>query len=149
MRWAESSSQTRARRSIGQGFGLTPPERRAVDRHAMQRSMAYFVARGFEVFDVSADHPFDLLCRRDNEEVHAEVKGTTGAGVSVLLTHNEVAHARLHKEQMALVIVSQIQLDCSGDEPTASSGRIRVLLPWHVDSGTLKPTQYQYRPSEL
>lgn len=120
----------------GQGRGLSTPERRAVEHHAMARARDHFEMRWDSVTDVSGSESYDLLCRRGNAELRVEVKGTTGGGDSVLLTRNEVQHARQHYPHVALFIVHGIQLTGRGTEaPSASGGHVRLFNPWDLDDG--------------
>lgn len=134
----------------GQGRGLTGPERKAVERHAMALATAHYRKKGYEVQDVGATESFDLRCRRRRsefytEELRVEVKGTTGDGASVLLTFNEVKHAKSRQTRVALFVVSRIQLVGRGTAtPQATGGEERVLDPWDVQHGTLKVETYRY-----
>lgn len=128
----------------GQGRGLTAPERRAVELHAMAIARAHFGS--WDIRDVSGSESYDLLCLRGAEELRVEVKGTTGDGGSVLLTRNEVDHARDRYPHVALVVVSGIDLAGRGTgAPTASGGALRVFLPWDVDAagGQLRAETYK------
>jgi len=135
------------RPSRGQGFSLNPAARRAVELHAQAMAEDYFLGLGYEVDDVSPDHPYDLHCTDAVEELHVEVKGTTGEGGSVFLTRNEVEHARQNRERMVLVIVHHIELDSRETTPVAFGGDMRVIRPWDVDQGSLSPVQYQHSPA--
>lgn len=131
--------------NLGQGYGLTPAERKVVERHAQKLAEDHFIRDGFEVCDVSKSKPFDLHCTRLREALRVEVKGTTGAGESVFLTRNEVEHARQFSTEMVLFIVSHINLDRSGDTPIANGGDIAIYRPWDVNQGELVAIQYEYR----
>ena len=54
--------------------GTDPARRRAVEEHAMDVAMSCYRDAGWKVDDVSATESFDLLCTRDGEELHVEVK---------------------------------------------------------------------------
>lgn len=120
----------------------------AVDRRAMAVATEHYVAQGWSVEDVSVLHPYDLECRRDTEEVHVEVKGTTMLRHEQIdLTANEVAQCRSYPN-MELALVSGIKLDRSErTRPTASAGTLRVLAPWTIDLGDrrLAATRYVFR----
>lgn len=136
-------------RRSGQGFRVTKAEQRAVEQHAVAMVVAHYVAGGWDVRDVGATESFDLDCRRGEERLWVEVKGTTSLGEAVILTRNEVA---LHRERYpynALAVVSLIELDRSGDAPTASGGRLTILSPWQIDEDALAPLAYTYAPDAL
>ena len=127
----------------GQGFLLDPRIRRAIELHAMTRARAYFEERRATVRDVSANSPYDLQCLLDGREIHVEVKGTTGAGLTVLLTANEVAHARSTSPNAVLYILAEVIVDGREAQVIASGGREIVIDPWDVDSATLTPTTFR------
>lgn len=100
---------------------------------------------GWDVEDVSASMPFDLLCQELGSELHVEVKGTTANRPQVVLTANEVLHARAEHPRTALVWVSGIVLHRTGeDAPVASGGSIRVIEPWRLDDGTMEALSFAY-----
>lgn len=65
---------------------------------------------------------------------------------NVILTRNEVAHAREQGPRMALAIVSGIRLEKRESDVLANGGNLRVIRPWAIDEGTLDATQFEYRP---
>ena len=84
----------RPRPRAGQGRSMDPAVRRVIEQYAMHRAIAYFSSRWARVQDVSSRACFDLLCTDGSREMRVEVKGTTSAGVTVLMTKNEVNNAR-------------------------------------------------------
>lgn len=75
----------------------------------MERAATYYTDLGWDVKDVSARQPYDLLCgRAGHEDLRVEVKGTTSSGTEVPLTRNEVANARAEFPNIALVVVADI-----------------------------------------
>jgi hypothetical protein len=126
----------------GQGFQPDAKCRRIIERHAQRLAEEHFEAEGYVVADVSSTHPYDLLCRRGSELLHVEAKGTTGDGTSIILTRNEVEHARQNNGQAALIVVSGIRVSITSGEWTAEGGTIKVYLPWDVDAGVLTPIAY-------
>lgn len=131
-------------RSEGQGYESFTESRKAIEDHAMQKASTYYERRGWRVTDVSARRSYDLLCKRGNEVLHVEVKGTTSRGEKVLLTRNEVEHAEGTFPHVALFIVAGIRV--TGTPPRASGGRSRNIEPWNVSSGELKPLAFEYQP---
>jgi hypothetical protein len=112
----------------------------------MERAIGYFTARGWRVEDVSATSSYDLHCtREDGEELRVEVKGTTGDGSQVLLTPNEVEHAREQFPHVALFVVAAVEVSAaSGSDPVATGGAEQVWLPWAIDEGRLIPVGFAY-----
>jgi hypothetical protein len=132
----------------GQGFKNSAEARRAIERHAMERAIAYYRTQGWQVEDVSATNSYDLRCTQaDGRELRVEVKGTTGDGSQVLLTSGEVRHARAHMPDVALFILAGIKL---GDDPEiaalASGGQGMVYEPWVLNDDDLSALAYMYHP---
>lgn len=137
----ESPSRTEA----AQTWMDDPVARQAIEQHAMAEASGYYVADGWHVVDVSTRQPFDLLCRRNGHELHVEVKGTTTEGRQILLTPNEVAHARTHYPNVALVVVAQIDVSPGSDGmPVARGGTTKVYEPWAIDAGGLTALSYTW-----
>ncbi len=134
------------RRSGGQGFRVSAEGRRALEEHAMALATTYYRERGWQVENVSAHAAYDLRCTRLDEALHVEVKGTQSDGRQILLTRNEVSHARAAFPSVALVIVARIELD-RDDAGTiaARGGTVRVLDPWALDETGLSALAYEYR----
>ena len=71
----------------GQGFSSSSKTRKAIELASMDKAQEHYRSLGWNVEDVSSNHPYDLRCTMPAEsELHVEVKGTTGDGSSVLLT---------------------------------------------------------------
>lgn len=131
-----------AGRRWGQGFVPSADNRQAVERYAMERAIHHFRALGWTVEEVASRESYDLCCRRAGQpELHAQVKGTTGDGADVLLTPNELAHAREQYPHVALVVVSGIRLT---DGATGSHAGLRSIQPWQIDGDALTPLGFRY-----
>jgi hypothetical protein len=106
-------------------------------------------AEGWNVEDVSRDRSYDFDCERDGVNLRVEVKGTRGSSDEILVTANEVRHAREHGG-VALAIVSGIKVRRDGQgKPVADGGTLMWIRPWSIDQGTLVPLAYSWRvPSE-
>lgn len=95
--------------------------------------------------DVGSTESYDLDCERDVEHLHVEVKGTTTMGERIILTPNEVAHAHAWHPNVALFLVSEIEVIGSDvDRPVPSGGKARVWPEWTPDTERLKPIGYFY-----
>lgn len=130
-------------RGGGQGRGLDGPCRRAVELHAMKMATEHFASEGWQVSDVSLVESYDLRCTRGRKVLHVEVKGTIGAGDSVLLTPNEVALLRVKHPATALYVLHSIALDRSGKTPIAAGGIGVVRRPFDIAACELKPLGYE------
>jgi hypothetical protein len=147
---AQAAGKT-ARRGRGQGFQVDQVVKVAVESCAM-RAATEFYGEDWDVEDVHGNQSYDLICRRGGEVKHVEVKGTTADGTEVILTPNEVRHAREHPDA-ALFILSNIIVERSQDGTvTAAGGEKHVYDPWPIDDGTLVPLGFRYlvpRPAQL
>ncbi|MHA7263495.1 MrcB family domain-containing protein [Arthrobacter sp. TMN-37] len=128
-----------------QGFGLTKPEQRAVERRAVDVVTAHYKAQGWKVQDVGDRESYDLRCVREGRQLFVEVKGTTSRGESVLLTKNEVELHRSEYPLNALAVVHSIVLDPRGENPIAHDGELDVTSPWRLEDTDLTPIAYTYR----
>jgi hypothetical protein len=140
----DATKRASGRRPSGQGLRASAAERQAIEARAVEVATVELAKSKWHVENVGLYRSYDLHCTRLREEKRVEVKGTTGDGSSVLLTPNEVAHARTHN--VALMVVSGIVLETNDDGTiTGTGGDLRVVDPWVIDDdGELKPTGYGY-----
>lgn len=142
----EAVTRAAGRPSRGQGFRQSQPEREAIDKWAMQQAEKFLRRKEWSVKDVSRTCSYDLRCKRGRGRLHVEVKGTTSDGRAVVLTPNEVRHARDVFPDVALLVVHGIRLGKGrAGEPVASGGTVDLTMPWEIDAhGTLTATGYSY-----
>jgi hypothetical protein len=132
------------RPSRGQGFQPDQVVKVAVKERAM-KAASEFYGEDWDVEDVHGNQSYDLVCRRDGKVKHVEVKGTTTGGTEVILTPNEVRHAREY-QGTALFILSNIVVERSEDGIViARGGDTRVYDPWSMDDGMLLPLGFRYQ----
>lgn len=117
--------------------------KRAVELRAMHVAMEHLRKSWPEVADVSANESYDVRCRSNDSELHVEVKGTTSTGASVVVTRNEVEHARAFFPSIALLVVSDISLRRKGEAVEATGGVLKSYDPWVVDAYELRPLSFQ------
>lgn len=127
----------------GQGRGLSAAERKVVEDYAMGRAKAYFRERQVAFHDVRQHQSYDLHCDHPDRAVSVAVKGTTGAGESILLTFNEVELARRQYPNTILFVTSGIMLDRTRSPPVASGGSDQVFDPWQPSPDSLQPLTYE------
>ncbi|PAX06673.1 MrcB family domain-containing protein [Sphingomonas lenta] len=127
--------------SKGQGFGLSAPERKAVEAHAMSLAAAWLAANGFTAIrDVHAAYSCDYLATRNGVEHHVEVKGTTSPYGKVILTANEVElHRRTHPTNLLIVVHG---IDLIDARTKATGGEVTVLDPLVIENCTLTPLSF-------
>ena len=131
-------------RGRSQGFGLTAPERKAVEMRAMHLASSYLKAEGYRIKDVSAKESCDYLAFKNRVKTYVEVKGTTGLGATVNLTKNEVALHQARYPNTMLLIVSRIDLDKVPDPPIATGSILKTVHPWRISTERLTALSYQY-----
>ena len=145
---AEGASRVlsgRAQTRAGQGFGLTTEQNQAVESRAMEAAREFFEGEGFELTDCSGTQPYDYVGVREAEKLYIEVKGTTTEGQQVVLTRNEVEHARRHQGRVALFVLSGIELVGPTDvNVNGSGGTPTVFWLWEINTGELTPISYTY-----
>lgn len=133
-----------ARPKGGQGFQLDQQVKVAVEVHAMNAATEFFL-EGWEVDDVHGTESYDLICRRSGEVKHVEVKGTTTDGTEVILTPNEVRHARGYPNT-ALFVLSNIIVERANDDTvTVTGGEQHLRDPWQIDDEALAPIGFRYQ----
>lgn len=138
-----STAKTVTRRPGSGGRQQRTDVRRAIERHAVEWTMAHFEARGYDVLDVGATESYDVLALRDGEEVHVEVKGSSSDAFAVELTDNEVAH-RIDNVLRALVVVDHIDWFEADGAVLTKGGRPRVWFRWEISADALVSTRYRY-----
>ncbi|MFD6639850.1 protein NO VEIN domain-containing protein [Micromonospora chalcea] len=143
---AEAESASGGDRS-GRSGHLTDQElKKAIERHAVQMVMHHYqVVERYDVRDVGDRESYDIRATRGTEELHIEVKGSSGVADKVDLTSNEVDHA--HGANTHLVIVDQIRWRRLPDGTIETSGgRARRWTAWTAAEEHLTPSRYWYRP---
>ena len=131
--------------SSGQGFGLTAAEKKVVELHAVKLAIEHLTMLGYtEIEDVGDKESFDLRALSSEKQINVEVKGSTGAASSVILTKNEVSFQKDAYPLNGLFVVSNIELT-RGEKISAQGGDIQFISPWLIDESSLKAISYQYQ----
>jgi hypothetical protein len=131
--------------SSGQGFELTSHEKKVVEMYAVKLAIEHLSELGYtHIQDVGDRESFDLLAVSAEKQLCVEVKGSTGAASSVILTKNEVSFQLDAFPLNGLFVVSDIQL-VRGETLTARGGDIQFISPWLIDENRLKAISYEYR----
>ena len=129
----------------GQGYVHDPVFRKKIEMYAMQKATSYYKKHGWKVIDTSANHPYDLLCTKDSQNKYIEVKGTTKSGTKVIVTYNEVEHAKSNAGKCTLFILHNITVtkDSNGGY-LATDGEENIIDPWIPLDDLLTPISYRY-----
>lgn len=124
------------------GFEPNKKIRDAIEGYAVRHATRYLRKRKYKV--TPRGRPYDLLCTKDGEELHVEVKGTRGKGDKIVLTAKEVHHA-LHHTPTALYVVHDVAVTNDAERGIKVKGGVRdYRRPWNIRAGHLKPIQYMY-----
>jgi hypothetical protein len=127
----------------GQGYQLDQKVKVAVEAHAMNIATEYF-AVAWEVEDVHGSQSYDLVCTKGGREKRIEVKGTTTDGSEILLTPNEVKHARTYRD-VALFVLADVVVEREPDGSVVAGGGTPIVHdPWDISAGKLKPVGYRF-----
>lgn len=108
--WIDSGSQ---------GYEQDPEMRSAVELCRIYRDSSLRITR---LSSEKVWKPFDLLCKKEGESIHVEVKGSRSKLDTVILTINEVSDAENAAWQSDLFVVDQIVVERIGQDLVASGG---------------------------
>ena len=91
-----STSKPQKNRKSSQGFIKDSKKKVLIELHAMKVAYEHYSDNGYEIEDCSGlrNLGYDYRCKKGNELIEVEVKGTTTHGNSVILTRNEVDNAK-------------------------------------------------------
>ncbi|MEV4764690.1 DUF3883 domain-containing protein [Micromonospora chokoriensis] len=142
----EVTSPGRDGRSGGSGYMTDQVLKVALEQHAVLIAMDHYRdVEGYDVENVGNRRSYDIRAIRGTEELHIEVKGSSGLADKVELTSNEVDHA--HGTDTHLVIVDEIRWRKLPDGTVETSGgRARRWTAWTPAEEHLTPARYWYRP---
>lgn len=130
----------------GQGFQWDVRFRQEIERHSMRVVERQLKKRYAIVKDVSKELSFDFLCTSGNgKQRKVEVKGTTTAGDSVLVSRREYDLAR--REHVDLYVVRGINIDVDAGVALATGGEISVFADWGNGEINAKPVGYDIKLS--
>lgn len=126
------------------GYQSDTERKMATERHAVDWTIDYLEVDGWQVADVGATRPFDLLALKDGRELHVEVKGSTGRAATVEMTAGEVDEADSHPDSL-FVVVDEIGWSKGNDGTVRTTGgRPRLWWATALDEDRLQATRYRY-----
>lgn len=134
------------RASANQGYISDSRVRRAIERRAVELAMAWYEEH-FETVTYTGDNePYDLEVTNGEEIRRVEIKGTTGRGEAVELTHREVAHDQAFTP-VDLFLVHGIQYERLADGNARGFGGTPCLwADWTPTPESLEPIRFRHRP---
>jgi hypothetical protein len=98
------------RRVRGHPQRISAAQKRAIEMHAVTVATSHYESQDWNVEYVGDRRSYDLLCKRNGEVLHVEVKGMQSDGYRVVLTRNEEIHARQQYPYLSLFVVHGIKL---------------------------------------
>lgn len=125
----------------GQGLQMDAEVRKVIENAAQERLMAYYRDRGWTVTDTRQNRPYDAVAVRDRETIYLEAKGTQSMGETVIVTRNEVEHARQNPGLCIMGVWSGMRLLDGVVDPGAGDFR---LLPFDPDERQLRPRDFDW-----
>lgn len=130
----------------GQGLQMDAEARRAIENAAQDRLMRHYRDLGWTVTDTRQNRPYDAVAVRGTERIYLEAKGTQSRGDSVIVTRNEVDHARLYPGLCMMGVWSRIRITDGVVDPDTGTFRI---LPFNPDDRQLSPRDFDWKlPSD-
>ncbi len=127
--------------AAGQGLQMDAEVRKAVEDAAQDRLMNDYRDLGWTVTDTRHNSPYDAVADKGTERIYLEAKGTQSRGDSVIVTRNEVNHARKHPGAWFIGIWSDRRMmDGVVDR---GSGKFRVL-PFSPDDQDLRTRDFDW-----
>lgn len=107
-----SSQEIRERlKEQAAGFQSNPAIRRAIEEYAMERALNALKDLDYGNFNrTSAYKEYDYTCDKGGKVFFVEVKGTQTKGKTVILTKNEVEHARSSSTTSIIIIVHSVTI---------------------------------------
>lgn len=132
----------------GQGLQMDAETRRAIEDAAQDRLMRYYRKDGWTVTDTRQNRPYDAVADRGGERIYLEAKGTQSKGDSVVVTRNEVDHARQHPGLCMMGVWSGMRFGPDGTVDL-EAGTFRIL-PFGPDTKDLRPRDFDWTlPGDL
>jgi hypothetical protein len=92
----------------------------------------------------SAYKEYDYTCDKGGKDFCVEVKGTQTKGKTVILTKNEVEHARSNSTTSIIIIVHSVRVSLKKKEIQVIGGTILVKEQWQFQPEHLSPIQYAW-----
>lgn len=126
-----------------QGYVEDSAVRKAIEVHAVETAIAHYMTLGAVGIE-ELGKPYDLKVTFSDRETHVEVKGSLRTLTSVILTRNEVQHAR-DTPGAALIVVDQIRMTItSGGDINTAGGRLRSWSNWVPSDESLVAKTYDH-----
>jgi hypothetical protein len=137
-------SKGKAPKGRGSGYIADSAVRSAIEWRAVNLAIAEYEAHGYEVDYTGSSKPYDLVVTKGRDVRRVEVKGSSGAAITVELTTGEVDNSR-GSIATDLYVVDGIQWTRAADGVVhASGGQARRWKDWTTEDSSLTATRYRY-----
>jgi hypothetical protein len=127
--------------AVGQGLQMDPEVRKAIEDAAQDRLMNHYRDLGWTVTDTRQNRPYDAVADNGTERIYLEAKGTQSQGDSVIVTPNEVQHARRHPGACVMGVWSGMSVVDGVVDRKAGDFRI---LPFRPEDQDLRPRDFDW-----
>lgn len=118
--------------------------RSAIEWRAVDLAMKAYDAEGYAFTYTGASKPYDLAVEKGADKRRVEVKGSSGAAMTVELTHGEVDNSR-EATPTDLFVVDGIQWWREADGSVqADGGDVRWWRDWTAKDASLKAVRFRY-----
>jgi hypothetical protein len=129
-------------------------ERRiAIEQAGMKAARDWLHEQGFkdeQIKDTHASESWDFEAEANGKTIYVEAKGIGGTwltGSKVIVTRNEVEHARKNPDSCVLIIAAECSFTRDKDGRLhAKADKAKCFNPWRPDDGRLDPTYYEHWP---
>ena len=119
--------------------------RKAVEEYAMKIAKDALEDLHYVNFNrTSAYKEYDYTCDKGGKAFFVEVKGTQTKGKTVILTKNEVEHARSNSANSIIVIVHTVDVSVKKTNIHVSGGTTVIKEQWQLQPEHLSPIQYAW-----
>ena len=142
-----STSKPQKNRKSSQGFIKDSKKKVLIELHAMKVAYEHYSDNGYEIEDCSGlrNLGYDYRCKKGNELIEVEVKGTTTHGNSVILTRNEVDNAKTTQNRADLFIVHSMDILVNDGDYDVISHKVNIIENWTPIDSSLEALTYSYK----
>jgi hypothetical protein len=142
-----STSKPQKNRKSSQGFIKDSKKKVLIELHAMKVAYEHYSDNGYEIEDCSGlrNLGYDYRCKKGNELIEVEVKGTTTHGNSVILTRNEVDNAKTTQNRADLFIVHSMDILVNDGDYEVISHKVNIIENWTPIDSSLEALTYSYK----
>tara|TARA_B100002052_G_C15791383_1_gene556514 strand:+ start:73 stop:1080 length:1008 start_codon:yes stop_codon:yes gene_type:complete len=117
----------------------------AIELYAVDKAEKYLIKEKYLVERMPRkSFPYDLKATKENVELHVEVKGKSDTGEKVIVSRNEVKHAKENITKSVFILVHSIKAKLTSKGYKASGGKMLVLNPWNIADKDLSAYTYEY-----